>query len=344
MLLLLFLLFSPGCSSLGLSLWPSEFPLLKQTKEFAANSPMPSGLPHELAKQVIQDYHVEPGDRLLIEPVALNSNFRTIGDQEILVDGSIDLREFGRLRVTGMTVEFIEEAIENQIEEVSGQREEINVQLVETNASKIYVLGQVGSPGSYPLDGNELVLDGILAAGGLTSEASPCDIILVRPTARISVVWYCPCVIARLHSWVTSPPTISCNQGIESLWVRERFAKSWLYGNRRRGVLAVVAVVVSSNSLPASTISTDFWQPWRRFRCPHRPIVSQPSKQTSPRTPRNVPTPDRHCRRNWGQLYPKRRFNWIPTYFLTQQNRIKGVRCREIGLCPMVTTVCPILI
>lgn len=178
----LLILFSTGCSSLGLSLWPAQFPLLNQTREFAARSPVPSGMSHELAKQPIDTYYVEPGDRLLIEPVRFDSEFPTAGDQLVQVDGSIDLGRFGRLRATGMTVEDIEVAVEERLVQMGVEREPINVQLIEANASEVYVLGEVGSPGSYALNGNETVLDAIVMAGGLTSRASPCDIILVRPT------------------------------------------------------------------------------------------------------------------------------------------------------------------
>ena len=176
------LLVNSGCSSLGVSLWPAQFPLLQQTKEFAARSPLPSGLPHELAKQVLPEYFVEPGDRLLIEPIALDSEFRAIGDQKVQVDGSIDLGEYGRLRVAGLTVEAIEVAIEDRVAQFVEEPEAINVQLVESNAAEVYVLGEVGSPGAYLINGNETVLDAIVMAGGLTSRASPCDMILVRPT------------------------------------------------------------------------------------------------------------------------------------------------------------------
>ncbi|MEZ6137611.1 MAG: polysaccharide biosynthesis/export family protein [Pirellulaceae bacterium] len=176
------LLVCGGCSSLGLTLWPSQLPMLSKAKEFAQRSPLPSGLEHELAKQVLPEYFVEPGDRLLLEPVELDSEFQATGDQEVMVDGSVDLAHFGRIRVAGLTVEQIEAAVVDHIESVSGNRININVQLLETNGAQVYVLGAVGSPGAYDIDGNETVLDSILMAGGLTSKASPCDIILVRPT------------------------------------------------------------------------------------------------------------------------------------------------------------------
>ncbi len=170
-----------GCSSLGLSGWPTQFHLLAKTKQFAAAAPLPAGLPHELGKLEVQNYFVEPGDRVLIEPVNLDSEIGSLGDQKIQVDGSVDLGKFGRIRVAGMSVEEIEKAVEDQLE-TYGAREQINVQLVESNAAQIYVLGEVGSPAAYPIEGHEHVLDAILSAGGLTSKASPCDIVLVRPT------------------------------------------------------------------------------------------------------------------------------------------------------------------
>lgn len=177
------LLIQSGCQSTGgFSLWPNSFPLLKQTKEVAAEVPVGMCLARELNQEPVLNYFVEPGDRILIEPVKLDSELDLIGDQLVQVDGSIDLGEFGRLRVAGFTVEGIEAAISDHIQQATEKYELVNVQLIETNAALFYVLGEVGSPGAYELAGRELVLDGLLRAGGLTSKASPCNIVLVRPT------------------------------------------------------------------------------------------------------------------------------------------------------------------
>lgn len=205
------ILASTGCSTLGLSLWPAQFPLLSQTKEFAASAPLPNNLADELTKQVLAEYFLEPGDRILIEPLQLDSKFRTVGDQKIQVDGSIDLGEFGRVRVAGLTVEGVERLIEDRVAEITKAREAINVQLVETNASKVYVLGEVGSPGTYALDGNETVLDAILRAGGLTSRASPCDMILVRPTDSCE----CRVVLPVCYRQITQLGDVSSNYQLQ---------------------------------------------------------------------------------------------------------------------------------
>ena len=44
------------------------------------------------------------------------------------------------------------------------------------------MLGEVGTPGAFPLQGRETVLDGIIAAGGLNGKASRTNIILSRPS------------------------------------------------------------------------------------------------------------------------------------------------------------------
>lgn len=173
-----------GCSSLGLSLWPAQMPLLPKAKQFAAATPIPNGVNHELAKAVLPEYFIEPGDRLLLEPLALDADFDAVGEQAVLVDGTIDLGRYGRVKVAGLTIEAIEEVIEHRLRELEAKEPQVNVQLAEANASQVYVLGAVGSPGSYDLSGRETVLDAIVMAGGLTSTASPCHMMLVRPTAN----------------------------------------------------------------------------------------------------------------------------------------------------------------
>ena len=59
----------------------------------------------------------------------------------------------------------------------------VNVRLIGRNSKVYYVLGQVNAPGSFPLQGRETVLDGLVAAGGLNVRASRSNIILSRPTA-----------------------------------------------------------------------------------------------------------------------------------------------------------------
>lgn len=58
----------------------------------------------------------------------------------------------------------------------------VSVRLVNWDSKKIYVLGEVNSPGFFGYVGNETVLDAIIEAGGLTAKANHHQIIVARPT------------------------------------------------------------------------------------------------------------------------------------------------------------------
>jgi polysaccharide biosynthesis/export protein len=145
------------------------------------SSPRAANLPRELARSVLPAHYLQPGDIVVVEPVRLDSDVRLPADQRIMADGTIDLGGYGRVIVAGLTIEDAERLVEQRIIDAGGERTQINVRLIEPQ-QVYYVLGEVNSPGSFPLVGSETVLDAILAAGGLTGRASPCDAMLVRPT------------------------------------------------------------------------------------------------------------------------------------------------------------------
>lgn len=170
-----------GCSSLGFSTIPVAHLMTRQTKNVLDDSPRCPQVPRELNREVMPAHYVQPGDELLIEPEDLDSEIRIPADQQVLADGAVDLGEYGRVVIAGLTLEQAEALIQEAIVEQGAEQAEINVRLIEP-VHRFYVVGEVNSPGAYPLTGYETVLDGIMAAGGLTSRASACDMLLARPT------------------------------------------------------------------------------------------------------------------------------------------------------------------
>ena len=202
------LLISSGCSTLGLSCYPSVATLTTETKDVLSASRVPAGIARENAKSVLPPHALQPGDALAIEPVNLERDLRLPADQVVLADGTVDLGPFGRVVVAGRSLEQAESLIEQQIayqlrqqaeacakfvsEDVRSRIEKeplpencdgiaINVRLLEP-VHRFYVLGEVNAPGAYPLTGSETVLDAIVGAGGLSASANPCQILLARPT------------------------------------------------------------------------------------------------------------------------------------------------------------------
>jgi polysaccharide export outer membrane protein len=128
---------------------------------------------------------VEPPDELEIsvKPTSLGLDRRTVVVQP---DGVIDLDFFGDLYVAGLTLDEVEEKLnarftaEAMRQDVRGQVQ-ASVRLVDgRNSKRYYVLGTVSNQGTFPMTGNETVLDGILQAG-LKSNSLPEKASLVRP-------------------------------------------------------------------------------------------------------------------------------------------------------------------
>ena len=201
-----------GCSGGGgsFTLLPAGDFLLQSTKEVRHPIAAQAPVPRELEKTVLPSYIVQPGDVVLVEPVALDSPLRFPADQTVLPDGTIDLGRFGRLRVAGKTLEQIESDVRGAVAALEKTPSEINVRLVNAQSAVYYVLGEVNSAGSFPLVGNETVLDAILIAGGLTDRASPCNIILARPSGPHS----CRTVIPICYRHITQQGDTATNYQI----------------------------------------------------------------------------------------------------------------------------------
>lgn len=176
-----------GCSSGGnqLALFPTRDRLLPAARLAQKTTFGAQPAPRELAKEVLPSYVVEPGDVLLVQPADLGSPLRFPGDQPVLLDGTINLGQYGRVLVAGYTVDEIESIVRAHLEPQVKAPDTVGpivVRLISRVSKVFYVLGEVNAPGSYVLSGRETVLDAILVAGGLTDDASRRNIILSRPT------------------------------------------------------------------------------------------------------------------------------------------------------------------
>lgn len=142
-------------------------------------------LPRELQKVSMPRHVVEPPDELeiSIKPSSLGMDRRTVIVQP---DGLIDLDFFGDMYVAGLTMDEVEAKLNARFT-AEAMRQEIrgpvqtSVRLLDgAHSKRFYVLGTVSNQGSFPITGNETVLDGLLLAG-LKSHSLPEKASLVRP-------------------------------------------------------------------------------------------------------------------------------------------------------------------
>jgi polysaccharide export outer membrane protein len=176
----LLLLAGGGCSSNRLTMFPERHNMLESTRQMRETSAIPINVPRELDKHVLPPYVVEPGDVLLVASTDLDSPVRLPGDQPVLPDGTIALGRYGRVVVAGKTLDEIEAIVRALVQ--AQNPASISVRLASRQSTVFYVVGEVNSPGAFPLSGRETVLDGILMAGGLNDRASRRDIVVSRPT------------------------------------------------------------------------------------------------------------------------------------------------------------------
>ena len=173
-----------GCSSgPGGGRFSSANALTTSAQELRLASGPPPGIARELEKHPADPYVLEPGDVLLIQPASLDSPLRLPGDQVVLPDGTIQLGQYGHLSVAGKTLPVIEGEVNALFKTKLPDAGVVLVRLITRDSKVFYVLGEVNSPGAFPLRGRETVLDAIAGnAGGLNTNASRRKIILSRPT------------------------------------------------------------------------------------------------------------------------------------------------------------------
>jgi polysaccharide biosynthesis/export protein len=97
-------------------------------------------------------------------------------------DGFISLPLLGDFHVAGMTANQLAEEISSRLKAYVVSAE-VTVSVVDIRSRQVYVLGQVGKPGAYPLIAPITVLQLIAQAGGLTTFANRKEIAILRGPA-----------------------------------------------------------------------------------------------------------------------------------------------------------------
>lgn len=106
-------------------------------------------------------------------------------DEEVTVrpDGRISLQRVGDIEVSGMTPMALTEIITGKYAEII-RDPEVTVIVSEFGGNTVYILGEVESPGSYPLQRNMTLIRSLAVAGGPTDEANLGSVILIRMVDR----------------------------------------------------------------------------------------------------------------------------------------------------------------
>ncbi len=106
LLLALMVVAASGCrtaASLGLPISAGGNAMLSDVVKIRQSVGHRDDVANELAKATLPAPRVEAGDSLVIEPNDFNSPVRLPGDQTVASDGTIELGQYGKLAVAGLT-------------------------------------------------------------------------------------------------------------------------------------------------------------------------------------------------------------------------------------------------
>lgn len=145
----------------------------------AAAAAEPQQIKREAAAQgapTPPDYVVGPEDILDIS-VWKNADLSRV--VVVRPDGMISLPLVGDIKAAGLSPEQLKAAIEKKLREYS-EKPIVSVIVQAVNSYKVFVLGEVRTPGVQVYKANATVLHAITLAGGFTEYASKNKIVLIR--------------------------------------------------------------------------------------------------------------------------------------------------------------------
>ena len=149
----------------GLKLFGSDFFNTFQTSFMPTNEPNPDS-----------DYSLDTGDVLNIQLVGSRDS---IGNYIIGGDGSISLKDIGKVIIAGMSLGEASSLLKSKINSAYIGTETF-ISLSEIRDVNVLVTGNAKNPGIYTLTGNSNILHAISAAGGISEFGSYREINLVR--------------------------------------------------------------------------------------------------------------------------------------------------------------------
>jgi len=121
-------------------------------------------------------YIIGPEDVLYIHVWREDALSRTV---PVRMDGNISLPIIQEIKAAGLTPLQLKESLTNRLKEFI-ESPNVSVTVTEANSFKVYVSGQVRTPGVYRLRNETTILQIIPMAGGFTDWADQKKILIIR--------------------------------------------------------------------------------------------------------------------------------------------------------------------
>ena len=127
------------------------------------------------------DYVIGPGDVLSI---VFWRDKDISGDVVVRPDGKISIPLVNEIQTVGLTPEQLRQNVAKGAAKFFTEEPNVSVTVKQINSRKVFILGPVGKPGTYPLLEPTTVLQLIAQAGGLSEYADRKHIRVIRAEKR----------------------------------------------------------------------------------------------------------------------------------------------------------------
>jgi polysaccharide export outer membrane protein len=124
----------------------------------------------------VNNYVVGPQDVLTI---ALFDQPELGGKYTVEADGTFTFPLIGRVRVGGMTLRALEAELRRLLADGFFKNPQVSVSVEQYRSQRVFVVGEIRSPGPYPLTGDMTLIEALARAGSLTPEAGG-EVLIVR--------------------------------------------------------------------------------------------------------------------------------------------------------------------
>src|ERR1700683_2114515 len=136
-----------------------------------------AGFNSQASAQAVPTYTLNAGDTLDI--AVWKEEDLTKKDVIVRPDGMFSYPLAGQINAVGHTVAQVEEQISSRLKKYIPEPV-VSVSVKNLDGCRVYVIGQVGKPGSFVMNPRFSVLQALSLAGGLTPFAAANDIIILR--------------------------------------------------------------------------------------------------------------------------------------------------------------------
>jgi polysaccharide export outer membrane protein len=140
-------------------------------------APQGGTAPAAAASAVPNDYLVGPQDVL---KVLVFDEPTMTGTYRVDADGSFQYPMLGRVAAAGLKPRDIAQFLKMKLEDGYINRAQVTVDVEQFRSRNIFVVGEVRSPGKYPMTGNMTLIEALAAAGSTTPNAST-EVLILRP-------------------------------------------------------------------------------------------------------------------------------------------------------------------